>query len=136
MSETQTELQVLAPEREARTFFVNLEAALSIDRLKSQRREAQAFYCIRDQVLVLPCEKEERTDSGLLYIPGAAQERQSEGIVIHAGQGRVDANNIFVRCEVQAGDRVLFGKYAGTEIILRGKTCRLMREDDILGVIR
>jgi chaperonin GroES len=48
----------------------------------------------------------------------------------------MDANNIFVPTEVEAGDRVLFGKYAGMEIVLRGKTCRLMREEEILGVIR
>lgn len=119
-----------------RVFYTNLENALAIDKVKSQRREARAFHCIRDQVLVLPVEKEEMTDSGILYLPGTAQERQSEGIVIAAGRGRMDANNIFVPTEVEAGDRVLFGKYAGTEIILRGKTCRLMREEEILGVIR
>jgi chaperonin GroES len=119
-----------------RLFYSNLEGALAIDKLKSARREARAFHCIRDQVLVLPVDKEEMTDSGILFVPSTAQERQSEGIVIAAGRGRMDANNIFVPTEVEAGDRVLFGKYAGMEIVLRGKTCRLMREDEILGVIR
>jgi chaperonin GroES len=119
-----------------RLFYASLESALAIDKLKSARREARAFHCIRDQVLVLPVDKDEMTDSGILFVPGTAQERQSEGIVIAAGRGRMDANNIFVRTEVEAGDRVLFGKYAGMEIVLRGKTCRLMREEEILGVIR
>jgi chaperonin GroES len=119
-----------------RLFYANLEGALAIDKLKSARREARAFHCIRDQVLVLPVDKEEMTDSGILFVPSTAQERQSEGIVIAAGRGRMDANNVFVPTEVEAGDRVLFGKYAGMEIVLRGKTCRLMREEEILGVIR
>jgi chaperonin GroES len=119
-----------------RLFYANLENALAIDKLKSARRDARAFHCIRDQVLVLPVDKDEMTDSGILFVPSTAQEKQSEGIVIAAGRGRMDANNIFVPIEVEAGDRVLFGKYAGMEIVLRGKTCRLMREEEILGVIR
>jgi chaperonin GroES len=127
---------VTIQEPAARIFYSSLESALAIDKLKSARREARAFHCIRDQVLVLPVDKDEMTDSGILFVPSTAQERQSEGIVIAAGRGRMDANNIFVPIEVEAGDRVLFGKYAGTEIVLRGKTCRLMREEEILGVIR
>jgi chaperonin GroES len=127
---------VLIQEPAARVFYSSLESALAIDKLKSARREARAFHCIRDQVLVLPVDKDEMTDSGILFVPSTAQERQSEGIVIAAGRGRMDANNIFVSTEVEAGDRVLFGKYAGTEIVLRGKICRLMREEEILGVIR
>ena len=135
MSEN-NKIAVMEPERPARIFFANLEEALAIDKLMSERREARSFYCIRDQVLVLPCEKDERTESGILFLPGTAQERASEGIVIAAGAGRMDANNIFRPTEVQQGDRVLFGRYAGTEIVLRGKTCRLMRDEEILGVIR
>jgi chaperonin GroES len=120
----------------ARLFFTNLEHALAIDDNRSKRREAQDFMPIRDQVLVYVCEKEEMSDTGMLFIPATAQERQSEGIVICAGRGRIDANNVFVPTVVQPGDRVLHGKYAGTEIVLRGKTCRLMTEDEILGVIR
>lgn len=124
------------PETAPRVFYSNLDAALAIDKVKSARRDARAFHCIRDQVLVLPVDKDDMTDSGILYVPATAQERQSEGIIIAAGRGRMDANNIFVPTEVEPGDRVLFGKYAGSEIVLRGKTCRLMREDEILGVIR
>lgn len=136
MFDNENKLAVIEQGRAPRTFFVNLEEALALDKVKSARREARAFFCIRDQVLVLPVEKEDRTDSGILFLPGTAQERQSEGIVIAAGRGRMDANNVFVPTEVEPGDRVLFGKYAGTEIVLRGKTCRLMRDEEILGVIR
>ena len=129
------QIRVMEP-KPARLFFCNLEQALAIDKVKSTRREARAFMPIRDQVLVYECAKEEMTDTGILYVPATAQEKQSEGIVVAVGRGRVDANNIFVPTEVEPGDRVLFGKYAGTEIKLRGKTCRLMREDELLGVIR
>jgi chaperonin GroES len=127
---------IVSAQQPARLFFCNLEQALAIDKNKSARREATSFMPIRDQVLVYPCDKEDRTDSGILYIPDSAQERQSEGIVIAVGRGRMDANNIFVPTEVQPGDRVLFGKYAGMEITLRGKVCRLMCENEILGGIR
>lgn len=127
-------IQVQEPPQ--RLFFCNLEQALEIDKVKSMRREARAFMPIRDQVLVYECAKEEMTDTGILFVPATAQEKQSEGIVVAVGRGRVDANNIFVPTEVEPGDRVLFGKYAGTEIKLRGKACRLMREDELLGVIR
>ena len=120
----------------ARVFFTNLESALAIDQQKSQRRQARDFMPVRDQVLVYECAKDDMTDSGILHIPATAQEKQSEGIVIAAGRGRMDANNVFVPVEVIPGDRVLYGRYAGTEIILRGKTCRLLRDEEILGVIR
>lgn len=129
------QISVMEP-KPARLFFCNLEQALEIDKVKSMRREARAFMPIRDQVLVYECAKEEMTDTGILFVPATAQEKQSEGIVVAVGRGRIDANNIFVPTEVEPGDRVLFGKYAGTEIKLRGKACRLMREDEVLGVIR
>jgi chaperonin GroES len=120
----------------SRLFFCDLEEALAIADNKSQRRQAQQFMPIRDQVLVYPCEKEEFSDTGAIVLPATAQERQSEGIVIAVGPGRFDASNVFIATVVQPRDRVLFGKYAGMEIVLRGKTCRLMVEQEILGVIR
>jgi chaperonin GroES len=122
--------------RTSRLFFCDLEEALAIADNKSQRRNAQQFMPIRDQVLVFPCEKDEKSDTGALYLPATAQEKQSEGIVIAVGPGMTDANNVFVPTVVQPRDRVLFGKYAGMELVLRGKTCRLMVEREILGVIR
>ena len=135
---TLTEQEALDKARssQASRLFTNVEKALAIDKVKSERRNTREFMCIRDQVLVLPVEKEEFDDSGLIVLPANAQEKQSEGIVIAVGRGRVDANNIFVPTEVKPGDRVLFGKYAGTEYKLHGKNCRLMREDELLGVIR
>lgn len=123
-------------QQQPRIFFINLEEALAIDKMKSQRREARAFMPIRDQILVYPCDKDDMTETGTLFLPDSAQERQSEGIAIAVGRGRLDANNVFIPTEVRPGDRVLFGKYAGIEHKLRGKTVRIMQEDEILGVIR
>ena len=124
-----------SPEERGLT-FTNLELALAQAQPTSQRRACTAAAPLHDNVLVLVCAKDEMTENGLFYVPGVAQERQSEGIVIAAGRGRMDANNVFVPVEVIPGDRVLYGRYAGTEIILRGKTCRLLRDEEILGVIR
>ena len=131
----QTAIATIEPPKQ-RLFFCNLEDALALDKVKSARKDARAFMPIRDQVLVFPVEKQEKTDSDLLFIPQSGQEKESEGVVVAVGRGRMDANNVWVCTEVEPGDRVLFGKYAGTEIVLRGKKCRLMREDELLGVIR
>jgi len=139
--ETRQGLQHVEPEyaREAgpnlRLFFCNLEEALAVADNKSFRREATQFMPIRDQVLVYVCEKEQMSDGGNIIIPDSAQEKQSEGIVIAVGPGAIDANNIFIPTVVRPRDRVLHGKYAGTDIVLRGKKCRLMLEREILGVI-
>lgn len=126
----------LAPGQVALSSFSNLERALEIDKLRSLRSEAREFMCIRDQVLVVECEREEMSDSGLLHIPGTAQGKQVEGIVIAVGPGRLDANNVWIATVVQPGDRVLYGRYAGTEQKLRGRQVRLIREEEILGVMR
>ena len=116
--------------------FTNLELALAQAQPTSQRRACTAAAPLHDNVLVLVCAKDEMTENGLFYVPGVAQERQSEGIVIAAGPGRVDANNVFRPTSVRPFDRVLFGRYAGMEQRLRGKECRLMSEAEILEIIR
>jgi len=119
-----------------RVWFANLEAVLAQDKIKSMAHEAREFMPIRDQVLVVICEKDEMTQSGTLFIPASAQERPSEGIVVAVGRGKLDANNVFIPTEVQPGDRVLFNRYAGKEMKIRDRVCRLMREEEIDGVIR
>jgi chaperonin GroES len=75
------------------------------------------------------------TDSGLLYIPDSAQEKPVEGIVLGTSKGRWDRSGLFIPTEVQEGDRVLFGRYSGSELTLRGESVRLMREEELLLVI-
>lgn len=88
---------------------------------------------IGDRVVVKPEAAEEKTSSGL-FIPDTAKEKPQRGKVLFVGPGNVE-NGSRVELTVQAGDAVLYGKYAGTEITLDGEDVLIMRENDILGVI-
>jgi len=89
---------------------------------------------LNDRVLVLRIEEEEKTSGGII-IPDTAKEKPMEGKVVAAGPGRTDENGKVLPLEVKKNDRVLFGKYAGTEIKIDGVEHLIMREDDILGII-
>jgi chaperonin GroES len=85
-------------------------------------------------VLVKRVESEDKTAGGL-YIPDSAKEKPAEGIIIAVGPGRRDDDGKLIQMSVKAEDRVLFGKYAGTEIRLSGVEHLILREDDLLGVV-
>ena len=89
---------------------------------------------LQDRIIVKRIEEEERTKGGII-IPDSAKEKPMEGEVISVGSGKVLENGTKQKPEVKAGDRVLFGKYAGTEVKIDGVEHLIMREDDILGVI-
>jgi len=89
---------------------------------------------MNDRVLVVRVEEEKKTSGGII-IPDTAKEKPLEGRVISAGPGKVGEDGKRVPLEVKSGDRVLFGKYAGTEIEIDGVEHVFMREDDILGVL-
>jgi chaperonin GroES len=89
---------------------------------------------LHDRVIVQRIEEEERTKGGII-IPDTAKEKPQEGKVIAAGPGKILENGTKVSLDVKVGDRILFGKYAGTEIKIEGEEFLMMREDDILGVI-
>lgn len=90
---------------------------------------------LQDRVLVRRFESEEKTASGII-IPDSAKEKPYEGEVIAVGAGKVLDNGNTVKPGVKAGDKILFGKYAGTEVRLDGVEYLIMREDDILGIIK
>lgn len=90
---------------------------------------------LNDRVLVKRLESEEKTAGGL-YIPDTAKEKPSKGEVIAAGPGKLDDSGKRAAMTVKAGDAVLFNKYAGTEIKLDGVEHLVMREDDILAIIK
>ncbi len=90
---------------------------------------------LHDRVLVQRVEAEEKTASGII-IPDSAKEKPQEGKVIAVGPGKVLDNGSKLELTVKAGDKVLFSKYAGTEISLDGEDYLIMREDDILGIIQ
>lgn len=87
-----------------------------------------------DRVVVEPIEQEETTTSGLL-LPETAKEKPQQGMILAAGLGRRDDDGERIEMDVKVGDKVLFAKYAGTEIKLDGKKLLIMKETDILGVI-
>jgi chaperonin GroES len=89
---------------------------------------------LQDRIIVKRIEEEEKTKGGII-IPDSAKEKPIEGQVIAVGPGKVNDNGTRVAPEVKAGDRVLFGKYAGTEVKIDGVEHLIMREDDILGII-
>ena len=89
---------------------------------------------LHDRVLVKRFNEEERTKSGL-FIPDTAKEKPIQGEIIAVGQGRIGDDGKVRPLDVKKGDRVLFGKYAGTEIKIEGEEFLMMREEDILGVL-
>jgi chaperonin GroES len=89
---------------------------------------------LQDRLVVKRME-EERTSAGGIVIPDSATEKPARGEVLAVGNGKVSENGNVRPLDVKAGDQVLFGKYAGTEIKVEGDEVLIMREDDILGVI-
>jgi len=89
---------------------------------------------LNDRILVLRIEGEQKTSGGI-FIPDTAKEKPVEGKVIATGPGKFDDKGNRVPMAVKEKDKVLFGKYAGTEIKLDGVEHLIMREDDILGII-
>lgn len=87
-----------------------------------------------DRVLVKRLESEERTKGGII-IPDSAKEKPIEGKVVSVGPGKRDDNGKMNELTVKAGDKILFGKYSGTEVKIDGDEHLILREEDILGVI-
>jgi chaperonin GroES len=93
-----------------------------------------AFTPLHDRVLVRRIESEEKTKGGLI-IPDTAKEKPAEAEVVAVGPGARKDSGELIAPSVKAGDRVLFGKWSGTEVTIDGKELLIMKESDILGVI-
>ncbi|MBS2032875.1 MAG: co-chaperone GroES [Deltaproteobacteria bacterium] len=89
---------------------------------------------LQDRIIVKRMEEEEKTKGGII-IPDSAKEKPLEGKVIAAGNGKILEDGKVRPLDVKVGDRVLFGKYAGTEIKIEGEEHLMLREEDVLGVI-
>jgi chaperonin GroES len=89
---------------------------------------------LHDRVIVQRIEEEEKTKGGII-IPDTAKEKPQEGKVIAVGPGKILENGTKTTLDVKVGDKILFGKYSGSEIKIDGEEFLMMREDDILGVI-
>ena len=90
---------------------------------------------LHDRVIVRRIDTNEAKTAGGLFIPDTAKEKPQEGEVVAVGKGKLLENGNRVEPDVKAGDRVLFGKYSGTEVKLDGEELLIMREDEILGII-
>ncbi|MBL8771663.1 MAG: co-chaperone GroES [Phenylobacterium sp.] len=93
-----------------------------------------AFRPLGDRVLVKRVEEEEKTKGGII-IPDTAKEKPQEGEVIAVGPGNRDEDGDYIALDVKVGDRILFGKWSGTEVKLDGQDLLIMKESDILGVL-
>jgi chaperonin GroES len=92
------------------------------------------FRPLHDRVVVRRLDSEEKTKGGII-IPDTAKEKPSEGVIVSVGPGARDDSGKIVAPDVKAGDRVLFGKWSGTEVKLNGEDLLIMKESDIMGVI-
>lgn len=93
-----------------------------------------AFKPLHDRVLVKRVESDEKTKGGLI-IPDSAKEKPAEGEVVAVGEGARKDSGELIAPSVKAGDRVLFGKWSGTEVTLDGQELLIMKEGDIMGII-
>jgi chaperonin GroES len=89
---------------------------------------------LQDRILVQRVEEEKTTKGGII-IPDTAKEKPAEGKVIATGNGKLGDDGKRIALEIKVGNRILFGKYSGTEVKIEGEDYLIMREDDVLGVI-
>ena len=89
---------------------------------------------LNDRILVKRVEEEKTTKGGII-IPDTAKEKPAEGIVSAIGNGKLGDDGKRIALEIKTGDRVLFGKYSGTDVKIAGEEYLIMREDDVLGII-
>ena len=93
-----------------------------------------SFRPLHDRVVVRRLDSEEKSKGGII-IPDTAKEKPSEGIIVAVGPGARDDSGKIIAPDVKAGDRILFGKWSGTEVKLDGEDLLIMKESDIMGVI-
>ena len=89
---------------------------------------------LQDRIIVKRIQEEEKTAGGI-FIPDTAKEKPQMGQIVSVGNGKKTEDGKVIPVDLKAGDRVLFGKYSGTEVKMEGEELLIMREDDILGVI-
>jgi chaperonin GroES len=120
--------------------FFQLWESTKVSSFKKSKISERSFLMattirpLNDRIIVRRVEDQEQMRGGL-YIPDTAKEKPQEGKVIAVGNGKLLENGTRIPIDLKAGDRVLFGKYAGTEIKLDGEEYLILREDDVLGVI-
>ena len=99
-----------------------------------RERYNMTFKPLHDRVVVRRVENDEKTSGGLI-IPDSAQEKPAEGEVVSVGNGAIDEKGNRMPMDVKEGDRILFGKWSGTEVKINGEDMLIMKESDILGIM-
>jgi chaperonin GroES len=90
---------------------------------------------LHDRLIVKRIEEGEQKSAGGIIIPDSAKEKPQEGKVLAVGKGKTNDDGKTIPLDVKAGDRILFGKYSGSEIKVEGEECLILREDEVLGII-
>jgi chaperonin GroES len=90
---------------------------------------------LHDRLIVKRIEEGEQKSAGGIIIPDTAKEKPQEGKVLAVGKGKTNDDGKTIPLDVKAGDRILFGKYSGSEIKVEGEECLILREDEVLGII-
>jgi chaperonin GroES len=112
----------------------NPPARTPLGRRRKRKLRLMKFRPLHDRVVVRRLEGEEKTKGGII-IPDTAKEKPQEGEIIAAGPGGRDENGKLTPLDVKKGDKVLFGKWSGTEVKIDGQDLLIMKESDIMGVI-
>jgi chaperonin GroES len=113
----------------------NLGVSLTaLGTLSERKSGTMKLRPLQDRILVQRVKENEKSKGGII-IPDTAKEKPIEGTVIAAGNGKLSEAGKRIALDVKKGDRILFGKYSGTEVKIEGKEYIIMREDDVLGVI-
>lgn len=89
---------------------------------------------LADRIVVKPAEAEEKTAGGII-LPDTVKEKPVEGTIVAAGPGKVADDGKVIKMEVKVGDKVLYGKYSGTEVTINGEEYLIMRESDVFGIL-
>ena len=90
---------------------------------------------LHDRLIVKRIEEQEQKSAGGIIIPDSAKEKPQEGKVLAVGKGKKNDDGKVLPLDVRTGDRILFGKYSGSEIKVEGEECLILREDEVLGVV-
>jgi len=113
-------------------FFQHTESHLNLKGRKEKKK--MNLRPLQDRIIVKRVEEEGKTAGGI-FIPETAKEKPQQGEVVAVGKGKLTEDGKVIPMDVKVGDKVLFGKYAGSEVKLDGVDYLIMREDDILGVL-
>jgi chaperonin GroES len=105
-----------------------------LSKAKIEKEEAMKFRPLHDRVVVKRVDAEEKTKGGII-IPDTAKEKPQEGEVVAVGPGGRDESGKLIPIDLKVGDRILFGKWSGTDVVIDGEELLIMKESDVMGVI-